>query len=258
MVANGLPGTCKLTGSKGPMVKSHLIPKAFTRPERPGAGFTQHTSGKPATRRWDSWYDSNLVTREGEDVLSFYDNWATKFLRQEKLVWSSWKDSRLPDDLYQRLGDSHWGIRQILTPEAGLLRLFFLSLLWRAAASELEEFSNITLPPNRLKKLGEMLINRRSEPRSIYPISITQLSTKGIIHNATPIKQMKRVPGGRDQMIYRFYFDGLIAHIHRGKLKDMGDLIVGLENRLTLSTVTYDQSYQRENLSDIISAAVQY
>ncbi|MDI2090140.1 hypothetical protein [Commensalibacter oyaizuii] len=34
-------GICKLTGSKGKFVKSHIIPKAFTRPLRRGDSFVQ-------------------------------------------------------------------------------------------------------------------------------------------------------------------------------------------------------------------------
>jgi hypothetical protein len=76
-------GTCRLTGTKGKFVKSHLIPKALTRPEEPGLPLIQGGSGKRARKRWDSWYDSELVTREGEDILSALDDWAIRYLRSQ-------------------------------------------------------------------------------------------------------------------------------------------------------------------------------
>lgn len=51
-------GRCKLIGTKGKFVKSHLIPKALTRHEEPGLPLIQGGSGKRRKLRWDSWYDS--------------------------------------------------------------------------------------------------------------------------------------------------------------------------------------------------------
>jgi len=61
-------GTCRLSGTQGKLVKSHLVPKAFTRPEEPGLPLIQGRPGQRAVRRWDSWYDAHLVTRHGENM----------------------------------------------------------------------------------------------------------------------------------------------------------------------------------------------
>jgi len=59
---------------------------------------------------------------------------------------------------------------------------------------------------------------RRSRTLSFYPISLTQLSTRGMVHNLAAIAQTKKIsnPDGQDEVpIYRVYFDGMIAHFQR-------------------------------------------
>ena len=62
----------------------------------------------------------------------------------------------------------------------------------------------------------------------------------------------------RDMPIFRFYFDGLIAHIHRhssddGYTAELGNLIVGAEETLLINTQTYEASYQKMNMEWVIS-----
>src|SRR5689334_22772129 len=83
-------GICKLTGMSGRLVRSHLIPNALTRLSRTGSPFIQGGDGEPPERRWSSWYDTQLVTEEGEEILALLDNWAISTLRAHRLVWSGW------------------------------------------------------------------------------------------------------------------------------------------------------------------------
>ena len=69
-------GTCRLAGMRGEFVEAHILPKALTRPERRGAALYQYRSGHRPIRRWTSWYDTNLVTGDGERILEEYDGWA--------------------------------------------------------------------------------------------------------------------------------------------------------------------------------------
>ena len=63
-------GICKLTGITGKLVKSHLIPQALTQPEFKGTPLIQVGNGKIPIRRWSSWYDSSIVTSDGEAILA--------------------------------------------------------------------------------------------------------------------------------------------------------------------------------------------
>jgi hypothetical protein len=67
-------GVCKLTGKSGKFVKSHLLPKALTRPGVAGEYFISGGQGCRPKKRWTSWYDQELVIKKGEDILANYDN----------------------------------------------------------------------------------------------------------------------------------------------------------------------------------------
>jgi len=134
---NSRAGTCKLTLKEGRFVKAHLIPRALTTPAEKGMPFFQWKSGATPKRRWSSWYDQNLVTRDGEDILTEFDTWAIAELRKQKLVWSSWGKSKSLGSLHSAASGTPWGIRKIKDTDPAKLRLFFLSLLWRAASTKL-------------------------------------------------------------------------------------------------------------------------
>jgi hypothetical protein len=159
-----------------------------------------------------------------------------------------------------------WGVRRVTGIDPSQLRLF-LSLLWRAAATQLEGFNEVLLRDEELAQLRGMVVNAQPQPLDFFPIQLTQLSTRGIIHNLTPIAQEKHVPdlGGmpaHNVPIFRFYFDGLIAHFHRSgegqaTVEELGPLVVGSGPELIVSTVTYEQSFQHENLGHLMTEAYQ-
>ncbi len=147
-------GRCKLTGKTGKFVKAHIIPAALTRPSRSGAPLIQWGDDARPIRRRSSWYDHRLVTADGEAILAAYDGWAIKQMRLHKLVWSGWgEEETLTAKSFDEIPGTPWGLRSIAGVDTRKLRLFFLSLLWRAAESELPEFSQIYLGSGELHML---------------------------------------------------------------------------------------------------------
>ncbi|MDK2770388.1 MAG: hypothetical protein KYX69_22030 [Sphingomonas sp.] len=258
-------GICKLTGETGPLVKSHIIPKALTSPDEKGRPFAQAGRDYPPRKRRDSWYDAELVTRIGEDILAEYDSWGIEVLRRNRLVWSGFGTSDGPpeDDMLLLPGSDGAGVRKIAGIDGSRLRLFLLSILWRAAASSLPEFKAVRMLPAELRRLGRMVRDGRHEPAHFFPVSLTQLTTRGQVHNHAPIAQRKlrdpTKPDGGSIPIFRFYFDGLIAHFHRkGRARDvaaLGPLIVGGADNLAVVVRPYDGSWQEANLLALISEA---
>ena len=213
-------GICKLTGQCGAFVDSHIIPEALTRPSIRGNPLTQHGEGQRPSRRWTSWYDSQLVTAEGERFLSDLDTWAISVLRRHKLVWSGWGNRTGLDGQHTVVNET-LGIRSIDGIDTKKLRLFFHSLLWRAAASAREEFKDISVSAEELEVLRTAILGTAAPPLDFYPVQLAQLSTRGVAHNQTPIPDRKYlpnpyVPGGSpiELPTYRFYMDGLIAHMY--------------------------------------------
>lgn len=253
-------GICKLTGQYGVYVESHIIPEALTRPSIRGNPLIEHGEGRRPSRRWTSWYDSQLVTAEGERYLSDLDSWAISILRRHKLVWSGW-GNETGLGRQHTVVDQTLGIRSIDGIDTKRLRLFFHSLLWRAAASAREELKDILVSNEELEVLRAAILGTVAAPLDFYPVQLTQLSTRGIAHNQTPIPDRKYlpnpyVPGGSPIALptYRFYMDGLIAHMYCAmpvgySVQAIGNLILGVEDSVVLPTIAFDDSRQSIDLA---------
>ena len=261
-----MKGVCALTLEQGDFIAAHLIPKALTRPSLPGRPLVQLSSGKKALRRWDSWYDDRLVTLNGENV-------------QPSLIPGQSSNCALTDSYgvgvgssetleghYTPITETTWGIRKTSGLDTLRLRLFFLSLLWRAAATSRPEFAEVEIPADDLERLRLMLIERQASPASFYRIQLTQLATRGVIQNMAPIAQYKDVRSlvagtkHRLERIFRFYFDGLIAHFYLPETEavdaDHGPMVLGAEDDVVISTVAYESSFQNENLAIVLSESL--
>jgi hypothetical protein len=244
-------GICKLTSKRGTFVDSHLLPKALTRPEQPGKPFIEAGSGRRPMRRFSSWYDNRLVTKEGEKILSDLDNWAIGELRKHRLVWSGWGiDSEL--DVPDRVADTGFGVRIVRGLDGHQMRLFMLSLLWRAAATQRSEFSQVQIPLPQIDQLRDMILSQKTEPFAFFPATLTQLSTRGPAHNHAPTAKYKdgsAANKGLEIDYYRFYFDGLIIHMHKHMTLDAPGtkgrkMYVGGDDELIVCTMESDKSAQ--------------
>lgn len=255
-------GRCKLTHCDGQFVDSHILPKALTKADGLDPGLIQMGNGQ-TERRFSSWYDQFLVTQEGENILANYDNWAIPVLRKYQLVWSGWGPLQELTDVNIFSGVS--GIRILKGGNWKKLRMFFLSLLWRAATTNRPEFSEIEISVQDLEQLRKMVLAEDPFPLDFYPISLTQHSTRGINHNLTPLADVKKIPnldpaGGEWEMPYfRFYLDGLILHIsrlppERNRELDLGPIWVGSHlDDLCVTTVPWIGSSQQLNLELVIA-----
>ena len=256
-------GICKLTLKSGRFVRSHLLPLALTGAEISGAPLIQYNSGKRPSRKWSSWYDEQLVIREGEDILSALDNWAIWTLRLHSLVWSGWGEATPlpPNHAVSQLGQL--SCRLVSGVDLKRLRLFLLSLLWRAAATERSEFSEVSIPEQHLEILRQALIDGTLPSEEFYPAALTQLSTKGVQHNLVPLAQMMRFPnlpglGVQRLPIFRFYLDGLVIHFHRstsGLTDRLGPMAVRASGALTVPLIPYERSFQHENFMHVLREA---
>jgi hypothetical protein len=247
-------GVCKLTGNSGIYVKSHLLPKALTRRSNPNGHFITGGPGRRPKKSWSSWYDEELVIRKGEDILERYDNWAIRELRRLELVWSGWSvKTSLPVETWFGPKPQGFGLRQVECSNPDKLRLFFLSLLWRAAATSLPDFDDIQLESEDLERLRTMVLTGDPRPLEFYPISLFQLVSKGHSHNLGPVaREWVTKYEGEDIRVssLRFYFDGLIAHIHRKASFDskFGPLHVGASQTLYVQAGMWEQSFQLANI----------
>lgn len=246
-------GTCALTGTYGKYIKAHILPESLTKPAIPGEHFIQAGQGERPIKRWTSWYDPNLVTSEGERILANYDDWAIAELRRLNLVWSNaYSDHISASSDWNSVGQTGHGVRFVDQIDGDKLRLFLLSILWRAAASKLPELQKIRISQRHLVRIAKMLLNADPHPYYFYPACIIQLSGLGPRHNYTPLPGKKRFDNNASVRIFRFYLDGLAIHFHRdldlGDWRSMGDLCVQGSGRIGVITVPYELSHQNEVL----------
>lgn len=248
-------GHCRLTGQYGRFVVSHIIPKALTRPSVPGRSFIQAGNGDRPTRRFDSWYDLELVTRVGEDLLADLDSVGIELLRRHQLVWSGrGADEELRGEILWPEGE---GTGMRFLPEAldqRVLRQFLLSILWRAAQSGRPEFAEISLPAKHLEKLREMVLTGSTVPYDWYPAILTQLMDKRPNHNLAPQAVSMPVHNELGQETgklrsLRFYFDGLVVNFMCPESNDLpedqdDDHACKVTDRYPVLIVKNDQSRQ--------------
>ena len=264
MSGNVRIGQCQLTMMQGRYVNAHIIPEALTETSWKGQPLTQKGRNGRHVRRWTSWYDNRLVTADGEAILAKYDNWAINFFRQKKLIWSSWGPMvQLESPDHAWFPDQKIGIRKLEGIDFPRLRLFFLSLLWRAAATGIFEFKTVSIPTCELTKLREMVLRGQVEPYHFYAVTLTQLVTRNFPHNWSTSRLIKRQPmvdpstgqlaegASREIDHYRFYFDRLIAHMHINddaeRVASVGPVYAGQGNELVVTTVLSEGSLQMTN-----------
>jgi len=247
-------GTCSLTGDYGQFVKSHLIPRALTRLSRSGEKFIQSGIGERMAMVSDSWYDLKLVVRSGEAILADIDDAGIKELRENRLIWSSWGRNESLQDL---LGiDCDSSFRELRLQDTKSLRLFFLSLLWRAGASSLQHFKHVALTPDEIELLRKRILNRDPGAQEDYPIVLHQICNLGAQHNRVPLLEEETIviegePDRRATYV-RFYFEGLVAKIYLSNRSDFpvnfAKLGINEQSTFLIPLHKFEHSRTRDNL----------
>jgi len=247
-------GLCGLLRIEGAYAKAHLLPKALTSPSISGERFIEAGRGNRPIRRFTSWYDHQLVTRDGEKILSEIDTAGIAELRKHKLVWSGWGNKnklRTSDFEVDSDPESGIGMRLIEGVDVDKIRLFFLSLLWRSLKTKIKEFSYLPNVAVDLDRIGEMLINRDSGAPHYHPILLDQMSTLGFVHNHSPTLQEIELAFDEGPMrvpFYRFYMQGLVAHVYPADslevFKKMSAMFVGGHEKLWVYTRKFENTRQ--------------
>lgn len=131
--------TCKLTGNTGPPIKAHIVPKAFYElpPQEDGPySLMSNVTGTFPKKLPTGIYDSTIVTKEGEKLFGPWDDYAVRILLNEANVFEEIRGSGKL--IAWSLADYNYTA----------LKLFALSVLWRANASPHPAFSKVQLGPH--------------------------------------------------------------------------------------------------------------
>lgn len=193
-------------------------------------------------------------------MLADLDDFAIKELRRKRLVWSGFGPANRiePDFLLEKTKETSIpgrGVRIINFSNTRALDRWCASLLWRAAVSRLPEMSQISVSVHQIDFLASYVLGRSDE--NPFPVTFTQLNSRGPIHNQTPTAETVCPPnstGLAPWRIFRFYLDGLLIHFQRDESvsERQGKLILGSDDETAVICVPFVESFQAERLIGLI------
>lgn len=150
--------TCKLTRDVGPAIKAHIVPRSFyffdDDPQEP-IRLLRGGDSPSVERRPIGEYDMNLVTLKGEDYFRDWDSYAADlFVNDVVPLWC--------------LSKCHL-FQEFRSIDYTTTKLFFMSVLWRAAASEREFYSAVKLGSHE-ERLRQHILRR--DPGGVEDFSV--------------------------------------------------------------------------------------
>lgn len=252
-------GKCLLLGTEGPFARSHIIPrfvgdKALGQAHRIEMG----ELGARPKLVFNSWTDSELCCQKGEERLRDIDTAASRVFQKHGLSWRHFPI--VEDSTRTAVGDDGIELIEISNVDTTTLRLFFLSVLWRCAASTRVQFAEIFLPSVQLEYLRQIVAGESEPKNDDWPTTLVLLTTKGEPQIQGPIAQeidMKSLGFNLPSLpIFRFFFDGLIVHIGRkpsdeSLLNSWKGRVVGTSENLFFIGRPYEESSQEDNLYNL-------
>jgi len=127
---------CKFCGNDEPLIEAHIIPAVFYhRIGRPGKPLVIKTNkpGQYDKKSWKGVYDSSIVCIDCERLWSEWGNYAQQLLAEQPLNGEA---------IYVQNRKMAYLVRDY---DYTKLKLFFISMLWRASVSSQPFFSKTTL-----------------------------------------------------------------------------------------------------------------
>lgn len=154
-----------LENKKG--VKAHIIPESFYRyikVDNPFLEIRSSKKGKHKKRSYTGIYDNTILCADCEKLFQNFDNYA-----QSLLLPDFKKKDYILDSFGKERGCKLDNINY------KYLKLFFVSVLWRASISNREEFSKVDVGPFE-KILRKMIQQENPGDEDAFSITITRFN----------------------------------------------------------------------------------
>lgn len=235
---------CQLTGCEGKGVRAHIIPKSFY-----NLDYSQSVPLLVLTNSDDGYngksfagiYDTTIVTDQGERVFSPWDDYAC-----ELLLTSTSKFRERTDQgqvLALELAEYHYVS----------LKLFFLSVLWRAHASSQLFFRDVGLGPFE-EPLRQALL--AADPGDINFFSVTLGCFIDMANRSAMLNPFRERIGGVNH--YRVFMGRYIAYIKVDRQRTPAlfrEACLAPGRPLTILTRSFDQSEEKVVLRKLVEQA---
>ena len=154
-------GRCKFCGEAKKLIKAHVLPKKFfsldVEDDLIAIGTDKHYEPRCST----GVYDTNILCKECDGNIGNYDQEAQKLFLSDLSVYEhKGKDIyEIPSNVFNH----------------SRLRLFFISMIWRASISSMPMFKNISLGPKYEKIALDILKNPTLDNENLFSVFIFKL-----------------------------------------------------------------------------------
>lgn len=127
---------CKFCGNDKPLIGAHIIPAGFFRRQRQSNKALEiitNKAGEYTRKSWSGIYDQTIVCEKCEGTWGDWDNYAQRLLADE------------PVGAQAQYHDGKKIAYVVRNFDYKKLKLFFISMIWRAAVSTHDFFSKVSL-----------------------------------------------------------------------------------------------------------------
>jgi hypothetical protein len=189
---------CKFCGNERELVKAHIIPAGFFRRLRQGQGSLElvtNRAGEYHKKTWTGVYDKTIVCDDCEHIWEEWDDYAQKLLAGEPLNGQA---------LYHGSQKIGYVVKDF---EYKKLKLFFISMIWRASVSSHPFFAKVSL--GEFEEIAKKHI-ANGDPGHSEDFSVTLAKFDHPLAKSTLDPHEDKYS---DVNYYRFYLASYIAYI---------------------------------------------
>jgi hypothetical protein len=189
---------CRLCGTEQRLIKAHVVPKGFFRALRDDSGVTELRTSDPSVppkRAPDGVYDKAILCSRCDNLFSPWDKHA-----QDVLL----RDFAETEAIYDGKVLVAWTIQEF---DYSLLKLFFVSLLWRASVSTHAFYRRIDIKPFE-KAMRDMILTGDPGAPETFAVTLSRFDHRAYRGIFDPHRD--RFAGIN---YVRFYLAGFVAHI---------------------------------------------
>jgi hypothetical protein len=189
---------CKLCSKEKKLIKAHIIPEGFFRPLRSGSLAPEMLTNSPGNypkRMPVSIYDSSILCGDCDQEMGLWDRYA------QELLLDRFSETSVLQLNQQTVG---WRIEDF---DYSRLKLFFVSLLWRASISKQSFYKRISLGPFE-GRLRTMILDRDPGGSQDFAVILARFGDSDITAMLDPHPEKFE-----SVSFIRFYLTGFLAYI---------------------------------------------
>lgn len=170
---------CRLCLQEKKLIKAHIIPEGFIRPLRVGSLAPEMHSNSPGSypkRMPVGPYDPSILCGDCDRKMGLWDRYA------QKLLLNRFSEASVLQLGQQKVG---WRIEHFDYPR---LKLFFVSLLWRASISQHTFYKRISVGPFE-DRLRTMILNGEPGSSQDFAVILARFGDSDITAMLAPYRE---------------------------------------------------------------------